>query len=695
LTIGDPLALRETVEPGGIVTLSGLLPRAPRQPGWYVLALDLSGSQAGEIRVATCLQQVVASDLRAEVTPVTFPPVSATYDVPIEALVSLTNRGLTDWKAGDTRLTYQWLSWDNLPIAGGAGASALRRNVPAGEKITVHLSVTPPAGAGVFHCLFGVECGGQPAVLVGNAAMTALPVATTDLNSASFQPIDVSGYFSKNTWASYLTSAAHRDNFDGDGHAFPTEEFLPDADEPVSGYQQGYGSGTPSPASPGFQFGHFQNGHAPVIMAAGQQILLPVRPASALYLVALATRESHSAPFTVRYRDGSEQKSDLQISYWMDDPQFNEPVLLKTRYLHTNTLDNWYFNGRLFVYKIVLDPTRIPTALILPPQTDSPIAVFALTMETTPPYQWDPATGIYHEWTPPTPDLDALARRYTPADWWTVAKQLAAQTYPAGARLLDWEGVRNQQQNCWAKADTRATVPALTANLPRAEQAGFRDYAQELQRETAALVDDDPLTLGRDIDRYALAPTPNLDIVYRLPLFLPNNLTWPARGSINAILPDFMKTNPYYQRLFASAPAPATVNHRGKKHAQDELEPSPMSDLDFFGVMDADNIALHGAMASLPLRVMPEQMRDVASLQLLTALYLRQLQANAPVFAQVCANKQIATVFLLLYDRASYALASAEDAHLADTAFLAPIRAELLKPENQAAITALRKAVAR
>lgn len=381
---GQPLAGEETtpcamdVAPGALVAVIAKLPVAPPQVGSYHARLELLGLLDMPVPTYMATVQVVDADLRAQFLGIDFPGEISAEQESVLVPIAVRNPGQTAWTT-ETRVTYQWLAWDGQPIPDAAGSAPLPEDVPCGGATTLRLAVTPPPGAGAMRCAFGLEHQGRAAALTGNPLEPVMPVYTAVIRPDQYLTVDLKGAF--NDWASHsdTTHAGGRVNLDGEGNAFPTEEFLPDATNPLQGYLPGYQVAVPTTKAVGFRFAAMQDGRAPMVRAKGQTLALPQQPAAALQLVAMSTGAAHPVTFTLRYLDGTKQAVDLSISNWLGDPAHGEPIMWRTRHVHTARGEDWYLQGTLFTYRIPLDPVRKLEALLLPEASE--IGLFAVTLE--------------------------------------------------------------------------------------------------------------------------------------------------------------------------------------------------------------------------------------------------------------------------------------------------------------------------
>ena len=194
-----------------------------------------------------------------------------------------------------------------------------------------------------------------------------------------YLPVDLKN--AGNGMAAALDTLTQHADVDGSGNAFPLEEFLPDATNAPTGYQPGYYLAPPAPNVSGrFTFTQPEHGYAPLVHAMGQEIPLPVRSAVALHLAALNTGYTNPVTVTIRYDDGTETSLPVNISNWLDPkPSYDEPVLLRSRYLRTARGDDWFLQGAIYAYRLPLDPARKVKSIVLPklPQ----VSLFALTLE--------------------------------------------------------------------------------------------------------------------------------------------------------------------------------------------------------------------------------------------------------------------------------------------------------------------------
>ncbi|MHB9130107.1 MAG: hypothetical protein ACYDBB_03330 [Armatimonadota bacterium] len=372
------LSCGSTVATGEIVTFAGKTPPTPAQPGWYRLLAEATGSDGRLLPVLTANVRVMPADVRANLVSVGIPAEVSGEQLQVEVPVAVRNTGLSSWNEKETRITYQWLAWDGQPLPGAAGSASLKEDVSPGGATTVRVPVALPAGAGVFRCAFGVECKAQQALLTGNPTENPLPVFTVAVRPGRFTPVSLQTAY--NDYAAYADRVTDRVNLDNSGEAFPLEEFLPDLTNPRLGYQPGYGLAPPNPTAPGFRFGRFVRGYAPMVRAKGQAMELPEQTADAVHLAAMSVGHTNPVSFTIRYQSGDDQKVSVSISHWLDDPSFNEPVVLRSRYLRSVKGDDWFLQGSIFAYRLPVDPARKLKAIVLPDLSE--LCLFAVTLET-------------------------------------------------------------------------------------------------------------------------------------------------------------------------------------------------------------------------------------------------------------------------------------------------------------------------
>ena len=372
-----------STEAGATTMLTGSLPPAPAQPGWYWPQL-LWNEGAVTSPLLTAATRVTTEDIRAQFLSVELPVKVTGAEKSLEVPVAVRNEGLSDWPAHDTRLRYQWLTWDGRTIPHADGAVALGTTVKARNALTERFTIAPPSGIGAFRCAFNLESHGQPAVLVTNPLAQFLPVVSTVIHPERFTPLDLTSACNDFGAQSSLSPSTEKVDLDGEGNAFPLEDFLPDRDVTPFGYKPGCNLLAADPtaiaASVGFRFAPADEGRAPMVRANGQDIPLPAQAASALYLVALNTGHENPAQFTVSYTAGDPQPAEVNIAYWLADPTDNAPVMWKTRYLRTTKGDDWYAHGSLFVYRIAVDPQRKLKTLTLPKMPG--VCLFAVTLES-------------------------------------------------------------------------------------------------------------------------------------------------------------------------------------------------------------------------------------------------------------------------------------------------------------------------
>jgi hypothetical protein len=365
------LPLRSPVMPGDVAVFAGTLPAAPA-PGWAELKTELVTAGGAVTPLRDAWVQTTPDDLRVQVIGLKGP---TTLDREAPFSVALRNAGLLSWDA-DTLLTYQWLAWDGTPIPNAAGAMTLPAVVRPGGTTALQLPVAPPAGAGLFRCAVNLERRGVAGSYAALAPQEDPPLLPVLVRGGRWQSVDLAA-FAADTAARAETTAVDA-GLDGEGNVFPLEEFLPDASNPGIGYPVGYGRVTPDPAWPVFSFPAPARGKAYLVRAAGQTLALPKVAGTAMHLLACAPGPSGPATFTVQYDDESTQTATLGVTNWLDAPAYQEPVMLRSRFLRTKAGEDWYLHGSLFAYRISLQhkPLR---ALTLPP---GGVCLVAVTVET-------------------------------------------------------------------------------------------------------------------------------------------------------------------------------------------------------------------------------------------------------------------------------------------------------------------------
>ena len=172
-----------------------------------------------------------------------------------------------------------------------------------------------------------------------------------------------------------------RADVDGSGNSFPLEEFLPDATNPPLGYQPGYYvASARSAMAAEIPFCHAGTmAMRRMVHANAQEITLPPCAGTALHLAALNTGMTNPAQFVIRYTDGTEATIPVNISNWLEQPAYQEPVLLRSHYLRTPRGEDWYLQGSIFTYRLPLDPARTVKSILLPRTKE--VCLFAMTLE--------------------------------------------------------------------------------------------------------------------------------------------------------------------------------------------------------------------------------------------------------------------------------------------------------------------------
>ncbi|HEX2949688.1 MAG TPA: sugar-binding protein [Armatimonadota bacterium] len=372
------LTCKGMVASGGLATVQGALPDAPASPGFFQLLVDYRRGGANPVTIYHAQVNVQSADACVQFLDIQRPE-AVNSDKPFDVALLVKNCGSMPWQRDTTVVTYQWLTWDGLPIEGCAGRCPVPDDTAGGEKAFFYTHVTPPTLPGAFRCVFGIETAGKQAQVLADPVTVVVPMVTITVDSARYASVDLTKVFTAKDSAAYADTALSRGSFDDEGNAFPLEEFLPDMTNPPLGYRSGYHTEKVIAGCPYFRFGAIHDDQAPVVRATGQEIPMTKQPGKAVYLVAACSGDTHPATFTVRYDDDSTQSTTIAVANWMGSPVKMEPVMLTTRHLHTREGDNWYLHGSLFVYKIPLDSSRKPAALVLPDSSD--IGIFAVTEE--------------------------------------------------------------------------------------------------------------------------------------------------------------------------------------------------------------------------------------------------------------------------------------------------------------------------
>jgi|GEM_PF-2465955 len=375
------LAAKGDIVAGEIGKFAGALPPAPERPGWYQVRVEMSRAGDPFLPAHAALVRVVEDDLRGMLLDVGLPERIAGGEKAVEVPVALRNEGQTDWPAGEVAITYQWLYWDGRPLPDGGGGIPLEQGIKANSAAAERIMLPLPAGAGPRRCVFGITSGNRPVTLTMNPTQQASPVRATALRNELFYQVDLSAAFAPRDFGAQSAALQIGAGLDGRGDLFPLEEFLPDATLSPYGYHAGYARG--EAAAPEFRDVPFflppaRDGRTPVVRAAGQQIALPPVNATALYLAAMNTYNNEPCELTIRYAGGEEEKVSVNMSHWLVEPQYGEPLLLRTRYLRTLRGDDWDWPGAVFAYRVPLDPNSTLAALVLPQQPQ--ICIFAATL---------------------------------------------------------------------------------------------------------------------------------------------------------------------------------------------------------------------------------------------------------------------------------------------------------------------------
>ena len=168
------MPVKQSVSTGEVYTLKTNVPSAPKQAGWYQLHVAYQQGQDEEHEVESLITHVSDAPA-AQFMQIDFPHVISAGAKSVEVPVALRNPGRTAWPAQQTRVAYQWLSWDGQPIPGATGEMALPDSVKVGGATTLRMAVTPPPGSGVFRCAFTLFRGEQQAVLYTNPTTMGCP----------------------------------------------------------------------------------------------------------------------------------------------------------------------------------------------------------------------------------------------------------------------------------------------------------------------------------------------------------------------------------------------------------------------------------------------------------------------------------------------------------------------------------------
>jgi len=369
--------LTQSVSPGDVITVREYLPPAPRQAGWYHLQLLYRNNAGNEQEVGWSAALVSETKLRAQFMNIELSGAISAQEKEVEVPIALRNPGSAPWPAQRSRIVYQWLSWDGQIIPNATGSTALSETVPANGALTMRMMVVPPAGSGVFRCAFTLASGGQIALLQTNPTTMVIPVNPVSVGAGKFLPVELQAAF--NAKAASIETVITQADVDGSGNSFPIEEFLPDATNPPLGYQPGYYVGTPDASAAVFHFAPSEEGSAPMVRAYGQEIVLPSCTGTALHLAAMNTGTTNPAQFVIRYQDGSAVTIPVNITNWLEDPAYHEPVILRSHYLRTARGEDRYLQGSIFTYRLSLDPARTVKSLLLPQAKD--VCMFAVTLE--------------------------------------------------------------------------------------------------------------------------------------------------------------------------------------------------------------------------------------------------------------------------------------------------------------------------
>ncbi len=369
------LTLDAPVPVGGAAVFAGRAPAAPREPGTWCLVGMLTGTSVPVL----CRQVEITAEPPAAYTVVAV-DLPGALDGAADATVTVRNAGNGMWDVGTVHVAWQWLTWDGNPVRDAQGDAPVKDAVAPGRAITLAVPVTPPPGVGPFRCVFGMTGPNGALTLRDDPLAPSAAGVPVLVRTARMLPVDLTAAY--NDSAAATETAAHRADVDGRGNAFPAELFLPDADTPECGYPAGYGVPDAPPSPAVFLFGWWKDGLAPLARAKGQRIPLPARPAVALHLAACATAMHTGALVTVRYTDGSEARTALDISSWIGSAENDEPVLFTTRYLRAAKGDNRLLSGSVYAYRVPLDPGKTPDALVLP--DEAKLCLFAVTLEAKP-----------------------------------------------------------------------------------------------------------------------------------------------------------------------------------------------------------------------------------------------------------------------------------------------------------------------
>jgi len=126
-----------------------------------------------------------------------------------------------------------------------------------------------------------------------------------------------------------------------------------------------------------FTLGPLTDGSTNVVAARGQIVNLPATPTGAVELLVLAVNGTQTGTFRVAYRDGSSGTFTRSVSdWWASDLQADEDFAVAAPFFW-KAGGRQYGNLHAFVHVLPLDPSKVPSQLTLP--SNSEIKVLAAT----------------------------------------------------------------------------------------------------------------------------------------------------------------------------------------------------------------------------------------------------------------------------------------------------------------------------
>ncbi len=370
----------------------------PLAPGayrlhWFVqpdaLGTLVNGSYDETVRIADALPS--ASLVLADVPRTVDAGKTATVRL---ALLNTSGQTL---KKSAVRLGYHWYYLDGTEREWDGGTTAtLAQDLPAGAADgSIMATFTAPKEPGRYCLVWDTRLGDGPwqstLPLSGSSDLVQQFVNVSPNSKASLVPVDLSKAF--NTLGIAPESPGKTGGFDGHGSVLPSEMLPPDVTSEVDGdplllgkpglplYPSGYytvqiGTGEGSNHALSFLYPTVKGSLPNVVACSGQTISLP---SSGRYLaVHLLAAASDGTPVTVSLNAfyGNDVSPILvTVADWSAAP----PVPAFTASYHTTPAGAKPGPTTLGDYRLVLDPTRKLTALVLPNERN--LKIVAITLE--------------------------------------------------------------------------------------------------------------------------------------------------------------------------------------------------------------------------------------------------------------------------------------------------------------------------